>query len=61
MPSSGKQGALDCRVLQDLLFIKSVLSRAEDIPHFLNTKNETQRGRQNETEKFIPNEKRTKP
>ena len=42
--------------LQDLLFIKSLLLRAEDIGDFLRTKKQTQRDRQNEAiEKFIPN------
>ena len=48
MPGSGDQGAQHCRELQDLLFIKSLLSRAEDIPNFLNiqtdTKRQTKRG-----------------
>ena len=59
MPGSGEQVTLHSRALQDLLFIKSLLSGAEDIADFLNTHKWTQRGRQNdETDKFIPNERK---
>ena len=37
MPGSGKQGIPHCRALQDLFFIKSLLSRAEYIATFVNT------------------------
>ena len=58
MPGSGKQRTLYCRVLQKLFFIKSLLSKAEDIADFLNTEKQTERDRQKEeTEKYIPNEK----
>lgn len=57
MPSSGEQGTLNCRALQDLFFKKSLLSKTEDIADFLNT--EKQRSRQNEeTEKL---KSRTRP
>ena len=55
MPGLGEQGTRHCRVLQDF-FIKSLLSRIDDIADFLKTKIQTQRGRQNEEiEKFTPN------
>ena len=57
MPVSREQGTLYYRALQDL-FIKSLLSAAEDIADFLNTEKQKQRGRQNnKAEKFIPNER----
>ena len=55
VPGLGEQGTRHCRVLQDF-FIKSLLSRIDDIADFLKTKIQTQRGRQNEEiEKFTPN------
>lgn len=36
-PGSGKQGTLHSRALQDLFFIKSLLSRTEETTDFLNT------------------------
>ena len=43
---------LHCRALPDHLFIKSLLSRAEDIADFLNSEKQTE-----ETEKYVPNER----
>ena len=58
MPSAGEHGTLHFMAFQDLFFIKSLLSRAEDIADFLNTQKQTQTGRQNEEiEKFILNER----
>ena len=48
MPHSREQGILHCRTLQDLFFIRSFLSRAEDIGDFPDTEKEAQRLRQNE-------------
>ena len=54
----GEQGTLYCRALQDFSFMKSLISRVEDIADFLKTQKKTQRGRQNEkTEKVISNER----
>ena len=57
MPGSDEQGTLNCRALQDLFFIKSLLSIAEDVADFPNTQKQTQRDRQNERQKFILNER----
>lgn len=55
MPDPGRQETVYCRALQDLLFIKSLLSKAESI---LSTQKQTPRGRQNgEAEKCITNER----
>ena len=53
----GDQGASDCRALQDLFFIRPLLSRVGDGADFPNTEKQTQRVRQNEeTEEYDPNE-----
>ena len=62
MPGSGEQRTQHwtqhSRALQHLFFIKSFLSRAEDTADFLNMEKQTRKGRENEeTEKFIPNER----
>ena len=58
MPGLGEQGTRHCRAHQDLLFIESLLSRAEGRADSLNTQKQTQRGRQNEeTEEFFLNER----
>ena len=58
MPGLDEQGTLHCRALQDLLFIKLLLSITKDIADILKAQKQTQRGRQNEeTEKFIPTER----
>lgn len=51
-----EHGTLYCRALQDLVFIKPLQSRTEDIADLLNTEKQVQR--QNEkTEEFVPNER----
>ena len=58
VPGSGEQGTLNYRALQELFFLKSLRSRAEDTADFLNTEEQAQTGRQNEeTEKSVPNER----
>ena len=42
VPGSGEQKTLHCRALQDLFFIRPLLSRAADIPDFPNTEKQTQ-------------------
>ena len=54
MPSAGEHGTLHFMAFQEVLFIKSLLSRAEDIADFSNKLKKKQRGRQNDkTEKLI--------
>ena len=54
----GEQGILHCRVLQDLFFIRLLLSKAENIADFPSTQKQTQSIKQNEgTEKYAPNER----
>jgi len=53
----GEQGTLHCRALQDF-FIRSLLSRAEDVADFPNTQKQTQRVRQNEeSDEYVSNER----
>lgn len=55
---SGKLRTLHYRILQNLFFLKPLLSRGRDIANFPNTKKEAQRVRQNEeTEDYVPNER----
>ena len=57
-PGSAEQETLNCRALQDLFFIRALLSRAGDIADFPNTKKQSQRVRQpEETEEYVPNER----
>lgn len=56
MPGPGEQGTLHCRMPQDLLFMKSLCSRTENTEDFIKTEKQTHRGKQSETEEFIPNE-----
>jgi len=37
MSGSGEQGTLPCRALKNPSFIRSLLSKAEEIANFLNT------------------------
>ena len=58
VPVSGEEGTLHFRALQDLFFIKLLLSRVGDITDFPNTWKWTQKVRQNEeTEEYVPNER----
>lgn len=58
MPNSGEQETQHPKELQDLYFIKPLLSRTEAVANFLNIVKQTQRGKQNEkTEKCAPNER----
>lgn len=54
----GELGTLHCRALQDLSFIRPLLSREDNVADFPNTWKQIQRGRQNkETEECVPNER----
>ena len=56
-PGSGEQGILH-RMLQELFFIRPLLSRAEHVVDFPDTEKQTQKFKQNEvTEEYVPNER----
>ena len=49
---------MHCRALEDLFFVRPLLSRAGDVADFPNTQKQTQRVMQNEeTEQDVPNER----
>ena len=53
--SSGEQGTLHCRVLQDLFFIRPLISRAGDTVVFPSTQKETETKRRDRG--VAPNER----
>ena len=59
MPGSGEQGTLYGRAYQDLLFMNSLLSRAEDTADFLNRNREADKMRQRNSSQMKEQDKAT--
>ena len=54
MSDPGEQETLHYLALQDIFYIRPMLSRARDTADFLNTEKQTRRVRQNEETKIRP-------